>query len=413
MHSVPLALQEILSKCNLLPVEEVDLELAQGRVLATDAVADTELPAFDRSAMDGIAVACANATQIGCILTEIGHSAAGAPFAGAWKPGGCVRIMTGGVVPPGADAVIAVEQVERMVDGAVVRYRLLVAARPEQNITRKGAEVFQGQVVVRQGQRLGAAHLGVLASFGHARVAVSARPKVAVLPTGSEVVPVHCKPGLGQIRDSNRHVITALLADAGADVRQYPVALDTAEALTAALAAAWAEADVVVTSGGVSAGDHDLVPPTLLALGAQCHLHRIAIKPGKPFLFATRTRADGRIQYAFGLPGNPISSYVCAVLLMLPALAAMQGQGNDGQREWQLLEIPCSIPLPAIGPRMEVLAANLGTQLGESTHVVPRFAKGSADLTEFARGDVWVLRAAGSPPIEAGQTVSVLIRSRA
>ena len=278
------ALERVLATITPLPSEVVPLLAAHGRVLAETVRADADVPAFDRAAMDGIALRAADGA-VGAELVQVGESAAGSPFSGTVLAGQCVRVMTGGVVPAGADAVVPVERIERL-DGG--RYRLLEAARPEQNVARQGSEVRAHAVVLQPGLTITGARAGVLATYGRDRVRVARRPIVAMVPTGNEIVPVEATPARGQVRDANRHALTGLLLPTGADVRQHPVATDEIAALTAALTLAWQDADLLVTSGGVSAGDYDCVPPALAALGATVHFHKIAIKPGKPLLFATR-----------------------------------------------------------------------------------------------------------------------------
>ncbi len=396
------ALERVLAAIVALPHEVVALADAHGRALAQTVQADADVPAFDRSAMDGIALRAEDGAQ-GAIVSQVGESAAGSPFLGALLPGQCVRVMTGGVVPPGATAVLPVERIERL-DGD--RYRLLEAARPEQNIARRGSEVHQGAVVLQPGVRLHGARVGVLATYGRDRVQVARRPVVAMLPTGNEIVPVGATPGLGQVRDANRHALTGLLLAAGAVVQQQPVAADARAALTKAVTEAWRDADVLVTSGGVSAGDYDLVPPVLQSLGATLHFHKIAIKPGKPLLFATRQHG-GRTQYAFGLPGNPVSAYVCCALFVLPAIAALQGAPAG----WQLLTLPSAGPLPATGPRAEILPATL-LQLAGQTHANVQNFTSSADLTRFAQADWLAWRPAHSQQVLTGAPVLLLASPR-
>jgi molybdopterin molybdotransferase len=393
------ALGRVLAQIVALPAETLPLAAVYQRVLAEAIAADADVPAFDRSAMDGIALRSADGL-LGAVLQQVGESAAGTPFQGHVLAGQCVRVMTGGVVPRGADAVLPVERIERL-DGG--QYRLLEAVRPEQNVSRQGSEVQEGAAVLASGTRLTGARMGVLATYGRDQVPVVRRPVVAVLPTGNEIVPVTATPALGQVRDANRHAVTGLLLAAGAEVRQYPVAPDTREALTAAIAHAWQDADVLVTSGGVSAGDYDLVPPVLEALGATAHFHKIAIKPGKPLLFATR-EFEGRRQYAFGLPGNPVSSYVCCALFVLPALLALQG----APAEWQRFQLPCLTALPATGPRAEILPATLTA--GGQADVQP--LSSSADLTRFCLAEWFAYRPAHAAPTQAGEAVTLFALPR-
>jgi molybdopterin molybdotransferase len=393
------ALAAVLAQTSTLPAEIVALELGLGRVLAADLTADRPQPAFDRSAMDGVALRCAD-WQPGAWMPQQGQILAGKPWDGALLPGHCLRIMTGAQVPDGADAVVPVEKIEVDLrlgqDGAQQTWvRLAEAPKREQHIARMGCEVQENQAVLKAGQRLTPARLGVAASFGHAALPVVRRPIVALVPTGDELVAVDVLPGPGQIRDSNRYAIAALLA-ADAEVLHFAPARDQPDALRLALEQAWAHADVLVTIGGVSAGDADLVAPTLLALGAHSHFHKIRIKPGKPLLFATQGR-----KLAFGLPGNPLAAMVGAALFVKPALARLQGEAFE---RWPQLQLPVASALPGVGPRDEVYACSL-TDLGA---VQIHGNRGSADLPAFAQGTWLALRRAGSPALQAGELVTVL-----
>lgn len=401
------ALQHVLAEVRPLQAETVSLEDAWNRVLSESALADSDQPGFDRAAMDGVAVRAADALAAGTQLRVIGESAAGSPSGKTVEPGTCVRIMTGGVMPEGADAVVPVERIESQPSEGTVN--LLDAVRTEQHVARRGSEVRAGDVVVPAGSRLTGARMGVLATFGHAHVAVARKPVVAVLPTGNEIVPVDHTPLPGQVRDANRHALTGLLRGAGVQVQQRPVAIDQRAALAAEIEAAWQVADVVVMSGGVSAGEYDFVAPALLDLGATCHVHQIRIKPGKPFLFATRVRPEtGDVQLAFGLPGNPISSYVCCALFVLPALAALQGERAPA---WQIVRVPTRNRLPKVGPRTELLPARLSQdEDGTSVEVLP--VRGSADLAHFAAATWMVVRPAGGPEALPGTLVDLLVWPR-
>lgn len=403
------ALAAVLARTPPLALQSIALEHALGRVLARSVLADVDQPAFDRAMMDGLAVRAADCTGHDAVLRQVGEAPAGAPWPGTLGPGECVRIMTGAVVPRGADAVVMVERIEAAAqalgaDGPPT-WRILDAVGPEQHIARRGAEVRAGAVVVAAGTWLTPARLGVLAAFGAARLDVFRRPRVVVLPTGDEIVAVDAVPGPGQVRDSNRHAITAVLRGAGCEVVQAARVDDRLESVADAIEAAWRDADVVVLSGGVSAGDYDWVARALARVGATVHVHRIAIKPGKPFLFATRPRPDAdEVQVAFGLPGNPISSLVCATLLAVPALWRMQGRSDAA---WQTVAVPTAHALGPAGPRSEVIAARW-SGAGPGAHVARVGTKGSADMAHFALGDVWILRAAGAAAVPEGAPVDVV-----
>src|SRR6266581_3579720 len=324
----------VLEHTPVLGMERVQLADAIGRVLAEDLVASGPLPAFPSSAVDGYAVRAADA---GRELRVLGESAAGRPFDGTVSAGTAARILTGGVVPDGADTVVMVE--DTRLDGNHVKVPADLVAGA--NFHQVGADVTGGQTVLRAGTQLGAAEIGIAAATGHAQLTVRRRPQVALMSTGDELVEVGNTPGPGQIPDSNRWALLAALREAGAEVRLLGIAPDSADGLRKLVTGALGEADALVTSGGVSVGTHDLVKPLLESLGT-VHIGRVKLKPGKPFTFATlpaqRTgghspshlRGEGRggevqERLAFGLPGFPVSSLVTFEVFVRPALRKLQG----------------------------------------------------------------------------------------
>ncbi|HSR26293.1 MAG TPA: gephyrin-like molybdotransferase Glp, partial [Candidatus Eisenbacteria bacterium] len=307
------AAEMVLARTPVLPADSVHLADCPGRVLAEDLVAPVQLPAFPASAVDGYAIRSADG---GGRLRVVGESAAGRPFTGELPAGAAARILTGGVLPGGADSVVMVEDVEQGPDWVVVP-----AGYPAgRNFHRPGDDLRRGDLVLRRGQPLGAAELGLAAAVGLAVLRVHRRPRVALMSTGDELVEVGQEPGPGQITDSNRWALLAALREAGADVTLLGVAPDRPEPLRALVDEALHGHDVLVTSGGVSVGTHDLVKPLLESLG-EVHLGRVRLKPGKPFTFATLP--GGRL--AFGLPGFPVSSLVTFEVFVRPALRRMQG----------------------------------------------------------------------------------------
>jgi molybdopterin molybdotransferase len=303
----------VLERTPVLGVETVALADAPGRVLAEDLVAGAPLPPFPSSAVDGYAVRAGDA---GKTLRVLGESAAGRPFVGAVEPGTAARILTGGVVPEGADCVVMVEDVQLAGDQVTVPASL----RAGTNFHRVGADLARGDLILRAGTQLGGAEIGIAAATGAARLPVHRRPRVALMSTGDELVEVGKPAGPGQIPDSNRWALLAALREAGAEVHVLGIAPDEAGALRGFVTEALVAADALVTSGGVSVGTHDLVKPLLESLGT-VHVGRVKLKPGKPFTFAT---LDGG-KVAFGLPGFPVSSLVTFEVFVRPALRKMQG----------------------------------------------------------------------------------------
>ncbi len=296
--------------------DEIALTDAFGRVLARDALADRDQPPFHRSTRDGFAVRAADVATVPVTLRVIGEIAAGASLGRALAPGETAEIMTGAPLPDGADAVVMVEDSGR--DGEHVVLRRSVAAG--ENVVAAGSELGAGAVAVPAGARVGPGELALLASIGHAQVRVRPRPRVAVLATGDELVDVAATPGPTQIRNSNGPMLAAQIARAGGAPRVLPPARDELPALRALAERAFAEADLVILSGGVSMGKHDLVEQVLAELGARFEFDGVAIRPGKPVVFGLAAGTP-----FFGLPGNPLSSFVTFELFARPVLELLAG----------------------------------------------------------------------------------------
>ena len=311
------ALSRILASASPLPAEPVLLAQAAGRVLAQPALARTDLPPFASSAMDGYAVRAAETPGSLSIAARI---AAGSPATAPLPAGAATTIATGGAVPEGADAVVPVEHAAER-DGHV---EIPESARAGAHIRPRGGDVREGAVVAESGTRLGAAQIGALAAAGVDEVTCSRRPRVAVLATGSELRAPGDQLEPGQIFESNRHMIAAVLEPAGAEIELLPVVPDDEPAHREALERGL-DADVLVSSGGVSVGPHDLVRRIAAELGVEESFWGVAVKPGKPLSFGTRGST-----LVFGLPGNPVSSLVGALLFVRPALLARQGLTDPG-----------------------------------------------------------------------------------
>jgi len=309
------ALDRIVAHTQLLPVEHVAVGGAAGRVLRESAIAHVDLPPFPSSAMDGFAIRAADAPDELAVAFRV---AAGAPPPGPLPAGMASGISTGATVPVDADAVVPLELVDDRETHVVIPNPVVVG----QHVRPRGGDVRAGDIVVPAGARLGSAQIGALAAAGIAEVACSTRPRVAVLATGSELRPAGDTLAAGQIYESNRAMIAAVLAHANADVDLLPVVEDDAKAHREAIARGL-EADVLVTSGGVSMGEHDLVRRTAVDLGVQEIFWGVAVKPGKPLSFGVRDRT-----VAFGLPGNPVSSLVGALVFVTTALLALQGASS-------------------------------------------------------------------------------------
>ena len=316
----PLALEEaqarILARARVLPAEPVPLARAAGRVTAEPARALVDLPPFASSAMDGYAVRSADLPGT---LPVVGRIAAGRPASRALAAGEAMEISTGGVVPEGADAVVPVEYVVLNDNEGMESVAVGEPLEPGANVRPRGGDAAAGDVVVPAGVRLGAALVGALAAAGVAEVSCARRPRVVVVPTGTELARPGTPLAPGRIYESNGVMLAAALAAAGADIEVVPAVSDDDAAHRAALERGLA-ADVLVTSGGVSVGPHDLVRRIETELGVEEVFWRVAIRPGKPVSFGVRGET-----LVFGLPGNPVSSLVGCELFVKPALRALQG----------------------------------------------------------------------------------------
>lgn len=385
----------VLDRTPVLPAEDVVLADCPGRVLAEDLIAPAQLPPFPASAVDGYAI---RSREGGGRLPVVGESAAGRPLAGELPPGAAARILTGGVLPQGADTVVMVEDVEQG-DGWVQVPAGFPAGR---NFHRPGDDLRQGELVVRRGEPLGAAELGLAAALGFPRLRVLRRPRVALMSTGDELVEVGHTPGPGQVVDSNRWALLAALREAGAIVTLLGVAPDQREPLRELVVGALRDHDVLVTSGGVSVGTHDLVKPLLESLG-EVHLGRVRLKPGKPFTFATLP--SGRL--AFGLPGFPVSSLVTFEVFVRPALRKMQGIVRPQRPR---LPVRLGYEAKAAGDRTEYQRVSLTRDKGELV-ALSTGSQSSSRLMSLAGAHALVKVPPGNAGIAAGTVVDAIILS--
>ena len=293
-----------------------------GLVTASPVTAAEDVPPFDNTAVDGFAVVAADTVTVPVELDVVGTLAAGGAASAAVGPGKTVRIMTGALIPDGADAIVMVEDSEALQGGS--RVRLTRTVRPGDAVRRAGSDVHTGDLVLAAGAVLRPAHLGVLASIGRTEIEVVPAARVGVLSTGDELVDDGSPLQPGQIRESNRTTLAAALAQAGCDVIDLGIVRDDEATLERVLRAAAVRCDALVTSGGVSMGDFDIVKAVLSRV-ADMRWMQIAIKPAKPFAFGMLDGGDGRRVPVFGLPGNPVSSLVSFELIARPALRRMMG----------------------------------------------------------------------------------------
>jgi molybdopterin molybdotransferase len=308
------ALSSILAAVRPLDTEELRLFEAGDRILAEDILARVSLPRFDNSSMDGYAVRAADAVA-GAVLRVIGEQPAGPDLGLKIEAGTAVRVYTGAPIPPGANAVVMQEDCDRQGDQVTIGQ----SAAPGEFVRRRGGDLCEGQKIVEAGARLDGPLLAVLASQGIDRIRVFLRPKVAILATGSELRSPGEPLGSGEIYETNRVMLQELVQDAGGRPRLLDPVPDQEDKHLRALQDA-ASDDVMVIAGGVSVGERDLVKSTLKKLGCDIELWRVAVRPGKPFLFGRLNQ-----KWVFGLPGNPVSAFVTFLLFVRPALLAMQG----------------------------------------------------------------------------------------
>ena len=313
METFDKAYEIVIASATALPNERVGLADALGRILAEDIASDMDMPPFNKSAMDGFAC---RRRDLGNKLEVVETIAAGYTPKESIGPNQCASIMTGAVVPEGADCVIMKEYVEAVAENTV----RFVAEKTADNICRKGEDVRAGDVVLHKGTRIGPQHIAVLASVGRAEPLVAKRPRVGVIATGNELVEPADKPGPSQIRNSNSFQLAAQVEKAGAVVTNYGIAKDTSGNIDGMLKRALDENDVVLVSGGVSVGDFDLVPGILKQNNVKLLFEKIAVKPGRPTVFGISEKG-----YCFGLPGNPVSTFVLFELLVKPFLFKLMG----------------------------------------------------------------------------------------
>ena len=402
MIPVSEALRIVKQHTSALPTETISLDRARGRFLAQDVIADSDLPPFDRSQMDGYAVMANDVQTVPAKLKIVGESAAGRGWHHELKPGEAVRIMTGAPVPTGADSVQQVELTRELdkVEG-IREVEILETVAPGRSVVRRGSEIKADETVLSAGEQITAAAMAVLASFGYAQINVSRRPRVAVLATGSELVAVSETPGQDQIRDSNNFSIGAYAELAGAIVERLPLAGDDTSLLKTQITQAAERNDVVVSSGGVSVGVYDFTKPALRELNAEIFFERVALRPGKPTVFARLPNGT----LFFGLPGNPVSVSVTFNLFVRTTLLAMQGANQPALSEdWAVL----ARNVKGAAERESYLPAQLSMSEEGVLLADPLKWGGSSDFIGFVRATSLIIVPQGTGMLETGTKVRVV-----
>lgn len=395
MIPISKALRIVGREVRALPAERVPIEDAVGRVLAEDIFADTDMPPFDRSQMDGYAVRAADTKDAHAVLKLVGESAAGRGWKGRLKAGEAIRIMTGAPLPSGADAVQKIELTQEA-DGTVI---INEPTEKSRFIVPKGKEVKKGTVVLRGGERLTASNIAIPAAFGYAKLKVSKRPRVAILATGTEIVPIKTKPKPDQIRNSNSLMLASLCQAAGAETVILPTVGDKLYELTGAIADAAKKSDLVITTGGVSVGKYDLTKEAIAGLGAEVFFEKVKLKPGKPTVFARLKRS-----FFFGLPGNPVSAAVTFHLFVRRSLMLMQSASA--------IDLPSGFAVidgeaKGTWERDSYLPASLATDSEGRLLAVPLRWHGSLDFIGFANAEALVRIPAGTS-LTSGEVCEVL-----
>lgn len=395
------ALKRVLDGVEPLPSESAPLIEAEGRVLAADVAALRTQPPADMSAMDGYAVKAADVAKVPVDLKLVGEVAAGRPFSGEVHAGEAARIFTGGVVPPGADTIVIQENTER--DGE--RITVKSPSPAGRHIRRAGLDFKEGQVLLPRGHRLTDRDVMLAAAMSHPALPVYRRPKVAVLATGDELKPPGAALGAGEIVYSNGFALMALAKNEGALVTDLGIVPDKVDATVEAIRKARASgADVLVTTGGASVGDYDLVQRGLKAEGLELSFWRVALRPGRPMM-------NGRLgsMHVLGLPGNPVSAYVCSYLFLVPLLRRLAGRSDlSAAPESATL----AVALPENDERADYLRATLAPGPNGVPVVTPAKTQDSSMMAVLANADCLLVREPFEPAAPAGSRCSILRLTR-
>ncbi len=388
------ALDRIRSAVPRKPAETITLDQAAGRVLAEPVLATTDNPPFNASAMDGYAVR-AQDVRDGAVLQQVGVSQAGAGFGGRITPGTCARIFTGAPVPDGADAVVMQEQTRA--EGESITF--LADTVPGKNVRPLGHDFRSGDPLIPRGTRLTPAHIALAAAANQPRVSVAGAMRIALMATGDELVPPGSPLAPGKIVGSNSFGLRALFAPHAETIKDFGIIPDDMEILKRAIGSALEDGpDMLVTTGGASVGEHDLVQDALKANGVEIDFWRIAMRPGKPLMFG---RKGGTV--IFGLPGNPVSALVTATVFVLPAIRAMLDETSPAP-----LILPLAAPLSPNGPRRHyVRAYRTMTESGVSG-VAPVGETDSGHLSSLAKSDCLIVQQEHDEGRQAGDLVEVI-----
>lgn len=400
MIEIEEALAKVAAECEALPPAQSPLADVTGHVLAEPVISDVNSPPFDKSMMDGFALRCEDFAGIGTKLKIVGRVLAGSSHDRSLQAGEAVQIMTGAPVPEGADAVVMVEQTEE--NESVVSLQC-DQVRSQQNIIKLGTAMKDGQPVFPVGHRVRPEDIGVLAEAGGANCRVIPRPTLAIIATGDELVRPETKPSINQIRNSNGPMLFSLARPLCRDVQDLGIGPDQPQQL-GDLIGQGLQDDVLVLSGGVSAGVADLVPGLLKDAGVQQVFHKVRIKPGKPIWFGVLKKSDGKQTLVFGLPGNPVSSMVCFRIFVAPALLAMAGRKTSeldrtatlatehNHRPGRTTYWPCRLD-----------------EVAQRSTITPLNWKGSSDLRTLAEANCFGIFDGDREVFQEGEIIQLLV----
>lgn len=393
---IVMATAKAKDRADWMPAESVTLLESMHRILREDVLSDADSPRFDKAIRDGFAVRFEDLAQVPAVLTVIGEARAGAGADVNVQRSQCCEIMTGAPLPPGASAVVMVENTERLSADSV---RILKTVRENEGLLRRGAEARQGEKILQAGRRIGLADIGLLAGAGKSSVMVSKKPRAAVIATGDELVEVHESPRPGQIRNSNTYTICAQLREAGAEPVLLGIGRDNLDDLRTKIRRG-IEHDILLVSGGVSMGKYDLVENVFAEFGVEVLFDKIAMKPGKPTVFGHCGNT-----YVFGLPGNPISTMVAFHMFVRPLILFLLKAETTSPK---IFEAKLEAAARCDPERAALVPALVRFEHGQYWIQTAPW-KGSSDLAGLARANALIMIPRRSGNLEAGETAQFLL----